>query len=365
MSTEESGGKNLFPFNSYDVFAYLIPGAVFLLVVYVYEYWCIDHLGYTHNPVHSIFQMFWPSASGEKLEFFNIPAFQAIVIFVSVLLFLYLMGHIIAAISSLYVDRVLVKKAHYYPFELFLGRKKNETTKSKAIKSNFILFNISTLAVYLSAAFFEFMTIMKFHVDYTVFHCMIGLLVMISLSSFIFSFSYSKSIFGLNLFSGLYSGISKRLRSVIGTESDISNQTISQFKSFMKKHLGLKKTTTSTDVYWLSFIFIVKKSPSANKALMNWLHLYSFARNVSVCFFLAYLYSVTSLILNLHNSDINDFSGLGTFKILVGLSIPILFWLLSILFLLRFFYLYVSYYSKFLIRSCANYYVENKRVSEK
>jgi len=93
----------------------------------------------------------------------------------------------------------------------------------------------------------------------------------------------------------------------------------------------------------LPYIYIADKSEIMHKIIINWLNLYSFMRNLAMAFYLAFIYTTISLSVDGHQLP----KGEG----LCAMYLPVALFGLAMLSLLRFYYLYSAYYTKFLYRA--------------
>lgn len=355
MSEKETENKSIFPFNGYDIFGYIIPGGVFFLSIYIFDFWAKKSMNFKHNPILTLISIFKPN---DVVNQWN--TFDSITFIIASVLVVYVIGHIIAALSSFFIDRLLIKKGHHYPIKLILLNQRKDSDGSKSIKGNFVVFNLFFLILHIASCIYLGISYSVHTVNWIYFHFFLLFIFLIILISFIFMFSYNKILFFLNPFSRLYDCIVERFREVLGSDGGISKEVKKGYKNFLRNELKLKKNNLTTDIYWLSCIYIARKSPSANKLLINWMHLYSFSRNLSTGFFISFIYCALSIFLNSHMLNGTDYHDVFKFKILVGCLIPLFFWGISILFLLRFYYLYHGYYSKFIVRTCAYLYNNNK-----
>tara|TARA_R110000850_G_scaffold32285_7_gene88884 strand:- start:8037 stop:9113 length:1077 start_codon:yes stop_codon:yes gene_type:complete len=356
MAEREVESKSMFPFNGYDIFGYIIPGGVFFLTVFIFDFWAKDSMNFEHNPMITLIGLFKPINQGSPLN-----TFDSIVFILSAILVIYVIGHIVAAISSFFIDRILIKKGHHYPIKSILLKVRKNTDGSKSIKGNFVVFNLVLLVLHISSCIYLAIAYSVYTHDYIYWHLFLLITIIIGLLSLVAMFSYSFILPFLKPFYFIYDFSLSRLREVIGTDGGISREVKKKYKRFLREELKLKRSNLTTDVYWLSYIYISRKSPLAVKALTNWMHLYSFSRNLATSFYIAFIYCVSSIGLNSHMLNGVSYNEVSKYKIFIGLVLPLTYWVLSILFLLRFYYLYHGYYSKFIIRTCAFLYEQSKK----
>jgi len=359
MSERENEQKSQFPFNGYDIFGYIIPGGMFFLAIYIFDYWAKTSMNFKHNPVLTLVGLFRPMHNNSQLNTFDSIAFV-----LAVILVIYVIGHIIAALSSFFIDRLLIKKGHHYPIKSILLKEPKNSEGAQSIKGIFILFNVSLGLFHLLSCTYLAFSYSVHAQNNIIWHIVLLVALLSVFISFLFMFSYNYLLNPLKPFTWIYNFFSKRLREIVGSEGGISKEVRKNYKKFLQSELKFKKDNLTTDIYWLSFIYISRKSPSAVKLLSNWMHLYSFSRNLASGFYVAFIYCTLSVSINSHLISDTNYQNVYKFKIMVGSFIPVAYWLISILFLLRFYYLYHGYYSKFIIRTCAFLYQQSKGIKD-
>ncbi len=105
----DSGRDIKNPFTAYDIFGNVFPGAVFLAALYLY-----DRIFGTVTLSSSIGKAISTPDISKWLEFGLVAILDLIVV--------YTLGHLIAALSSAFVDRMLMDRVHGYPYKrLFFG----------------------------------------------------------------------------------------------------------------------------------------------------------------------------------------------------------------------------------------------------
>lgn len=114
---------------------------------------------------------------------------------------------------------------------------------------------------------------------------------------------------------------------------------IREYQKEFEKYFEMKPQDVGSENYWLSYCYIRSQSPHLDAAVRNFLHMYSFARNVCSAM---YISLIVVIILNIWKYSVPQW-----LIILWGLSLL----LTALLLLIRYYYLYSSYYSKFIFRS--------------
>jgi len=118
-----------------------------------------------------------------------------------------------------------------------------------------------------------------------------------------------------------------------------------KFEKTFSKVFDYDYENADTNIYWYTRNFIIERSHELNEMLKNWFNLYSFSRNLSTAFYLAYLILSFELIFlerNIH-FDLNFSRSIIIYIIIILI--------ISIILLIRYAYLYYVYYNKYLYRS--------------
>lgn len=338
------------PFSSYDFFGYLMPGLIFLMTLCA---WLI-YANYIPLPDNFI-QTFKGAALGDSI----------IVLFI-VFSVSYFLGHLIGAISHLLYDRIIIRNIIGYPFQRLLktSHEPDDATRSSYIKVMVALFIILItpgfveLFVYVKENFF--FSIEKLYKQERLFpliiESIVGILVLCYLIHFVIckiremnrddfsSGQKQKKNAKISLALVVKNYVLKPIRKMTATNTLLEDEIIEAFKNQMSQQHHLNVDTNSSDVFWLASIDL-QKNKDVDRRLMNWLNLYGCLRNYSCSFFLLAVIIVSShwyKILWLH--EVTDLRG--SRILLVSLVIS------GILFL-RYWIIYYSYYSKYIIRAYA------------
>ena len=101
------------PFTPYDIFGYLIPGASFFIGAYFFDFLILESVPNSKFlPVYTVFHNSISTLGNN----FTIGAIYLIML----IIIAYVFGHVIASISSHFLDRLLVEKGHGYPLQQLL-----------------------------------------------------------------------------------------------------------------------------------------------------------------------------------------------------------------------------------------------------
>lgn len=136
-------------------------------------------------------------------------------------------------------------------------------------------------------------------------------------------------------------------RKITATDYDINDCLKKRFLEKLEDRTELKKEDFEkygSDIYWVTYIDLMKvKNPCHQGKISNWLDMYGCLRNYSCAFLLLAVIESFRLWFNVTNGKVNALD----FFILLGSLI------LSFLLFLRYWIMYYSYYSKYIIRAYA------------
>ena len=334
------------PFSTYDIFVYLSPPIMIFICIYLFERSLVKHkiLELT-TPVYSFLDSMLKSASKEA---FNWGAILALLI--CLICIVYIVGHLLATFSSLIIDRVLVYKGYGYPYENMLEIKiaDYKLISRKFYRGSFFWINFILLVFYFHKC------VVFFNLPELLFPIVIYILLVLFflfiILKLIFSARYHnestipaawKKIF--TFFSWPYDLLSGFLATYINPRRAINPGFVREFKKQFKYKFSLNSDESETNNFWLPYIHVSENSVNMGAALTNWLNLYSLSRNLSFSFYLLFLYSGFVFSFQIGRIELKMH---GAFFIF-----PISMFILSLILLIRFYYLYSSYYTKYTLRA--------------
>jgi len=123
---------------------------------------------------------------------------------------------------------------------------------------------------------------------------------------------------------------------------------IEHYGRLYKDLFGLDYRKADTNNYWLCSFYVAQRAPFLFRQQLNWLHLYSFARNLSIALYLDFLYCCAVLTYN--DPFLPSASCCDAAATLLR-SLPLLYFFVSLMLLLRYYYLYSCYYTRHLLRA--------------
>lgn len=355
-----------FPFDTYDFFGYLIPGFSVFALYFVFELFVlkpatgscyIAHMTIT-LPLYGLVEyaaqdgLGWPVQAG---------------LIIASVVGCYAMGHIISAFSSLFIDRLLVRKVYGYPHETLVppfdseeAKTYRESTRFSSTNARYYMAAFTWVNLYLvlrlSSVLNPEVALLKSGLAFAEWFLIISTIVKILFSFVAHRLSEATkgkgwwkgvdSILGVAyfLFAFPYYVASTFLAKVTNTRGGFDPNFREQFNKCYSNQDWPSKSTSTSNRFWLPFIFVSDKAPALGAMITHWLHLYSFARNLAAGCYISFVLMIIAL--SVYKRCIIE-SNLSA----VGWIIPMLALVLSAAMLIRFYYLYYCYYSKFTFRA--------------
>jgi hypothetical protein len=327
----------LVPFDLYDFFGYLFPGILFAANIGFFLYQVCPSLW---GPFHS-------SATGAGVGQADLPFLFALALVVAGTVVLYSLGHFVAIISYVIIDRVLIDGIEGYPilFQLSIEQPKRDYSES-TFKYLFALFNL-------------FLLLPMFIADYHALRWTIGILLcaiaVLIFQRFVIMFVRTtakgralshkvgdKPVIRLFLLPSklLIDPVIGFFRRLLGLDRQLPASLVALYKSlFEKRYPPLQSDNVESENYWLSAFHAIADHETHERTLHTWLHLYGFARNASAAFSLS-----AALILG------HVYFHAEAYTIATRVHLGIL-WCLAVALGLRYWVLYSKYYTKGVVRA--------------
>ncbi len=331
-------------FSLYDTFGYFIPGTTFVIGFYVF----LEIIGFN--------QEFNTKGYFDAMTQ-DFPTFFAV--FPVLGLFVYVLGHFIASISTVIMDKLLMERTLGYPFRRLFYRSLDweKSDRLRYLHRNRTFYK-SIVASSIISVSFNFMGANWWYVYF------------LSIAIFFLVF---KSLFSLLSLEdirdpdSLREGGSKRLRCaeiiwhifkpsliLFYASFDLAIYLLlylfrmckpfekkfqDKFSTKFKKTFGITVEEAGTNVYWLTYSYIQQNEENSVPLIQNWLNLYSLSRNISTVLLILFFCGLyPEMIFKDANTAILD-----RWLICTGIG-AIVFWL-------RYYYLYYNYYSKYIFRA--------------
>jgi len=346
--------SNQTPFDLYDFFGYLFPGMFFGVGLFV---------------VHALFsgtQTVAIVAQAQSLAtaFKDFKFVEAVLVLVVIFLMFYVFGHLVASFGSLLFEKKLLKGIFGYPTQYYLDvREKHQRKVAESVyKITFMLFNATLIIGILSIDFpkYEapFLACLKGLKWLLIiwFLLLLGFRPLLTWVQKRFVLAWLETVRKLavaSLYWTVFFLIDLPITLVFGSTGVLKRfdpDTIDAYKRKFYNDFELDVDEVDTNVFWLSYVFLVQHSPNSLPTIRNFLHMFSFARNTAAATFL--LLAITLSVKYVFGAQITP----GNAMLLYMFSM--ILYIFGLVMLLRYFYLYSSYFTKYILRS---YLIAEKR----
>lgn len=352
MSQPPGLAKDLrLPFDLYDFFGYLFPGTFFGFGSYILLR-LNQSAGISPEEILNRFSEFKGELS------FGIGFFLLFIL----LVILYLLGHVVGSLGSLILEKYLVKNIMGYPSEYYLRLREGKApTLSEVFYKWIFVCSLLTLVVGVLAIDYNgLVPVFKVLLIWVGVLFISRILILLRREIWILpakmaqgesapaylSWVKWRTRITKQLARPTYYLIdlpSKVLFASTGVLSPFDSQFVEKFNSKFENEFKIRFAESGTNGFWLCYVKVVKDMPSSLPVIKNFLHMYSFARNMSAaCFLLVVFQLFLTFVLDVGHATEN-------WPYILGLNLS--FWLIGVLMLLRYFYIYASYYTKFLFRA--------------
>ena len=349
------------PFGSYDIFSYLIPGATSILGVLNFEHWYqqISHDKALTPVLPTLLGPIPQTPSDNTVYSISFAAVLLCVVYVS--------GHVVSSVSSFFLDRIYVAKAQGYPYEtlLLLPRVSGPGFRRPDSKGFYqgVFFWVNLYLILRFMTFFLNFTSLKLilHLVEVVLALAAAAKLAASLGRGIPS---NKLYHWLNrpgprrwlvlpikfylarLFPLPFQAISRSIEGHVRTGRAFEPAMRDRYVKSFREKFGLDPLHAGNDNFWLCKMFIANESPEFNRNLAYWLDMYTYARNLATACYIAFLYCFCFVYLQYPRHSLVQGRDL-----FILISVPLGYFLMAGVLAIRFRYIYVGYYNRFLYRS--------------
>lgn len=372
------------PLTPYDILAYLLPASTFFLLIYLFEFWCREKEIFPeeilHTPLWTAVGMLFPS--GENWV-------DSTVFFLFAVGVTYVAGHLIASISSLVLDRVFISKGYGYPFSSLLNLDRTSSRRSDLdgyyyrgiffwVNGYILLRFIETLLIdptlripVVSFLLEDPASVIGRAADLIGWWILIFMVLKLAAEKWGIDPAKDKApamrprvvsslaflhkpmtlirkavVQAVKGYSFFYDKVAAGLARYVYTRESFDESFQHKFKTFFSQKFRYSSKVADTNNFWFAYMYILTNSPELTRLATNWFRLYSFVRNLSTSFYLAFIYAFSWLWW--YSSE---FAGRKQYDLEVLLWGTLSVLVLSFLLLIRYYYLYVSYFSRFVFRS--------------
>lgn len=299
--------------DAYDFFGYMIPGFVLLFSIFLAHVGATKKLSYMRY-----FESFnFLSTKIETAQYVTVVAF--------VVLTSYILGHVVGSIAAFFYEKLVVKKIFGYPYKILFS---NPTSNNLHSADHYRAFFVTTYATIFSFIFFpkEFLIFIKIHywaliIAIAICACTHKLLPFISDAV---AWTLSKPFLLLEFIGGHF----------VNKHAPFPNTFQMLLRTKFEDEFGIKMDSDiSPETFWAIYWSTTSRDEYIRAKIEKWMILYSFMRNMG-CAFL-----ISAVIISIPQIFLPE-----TDKFIKSHSIALV--VLSSIFILRYYYLYYSYYSK-------------------
>ena len=280
------------------------------------------------------------------------------------IVFLYATGHVVAAISSFFLDRILVFKGYGYPYTFLVLTLPSSTVQQGS--RNFYRGSIFWLNVWL----FVWLILRIFYMG-----AALGLYSWLIIAVPFFVFLIAKLVISDVCNRKTFSGMPRcyaRLRLIlfrnrarvlswtkgyalgfnapadlvgklINTNIALEDDVRDAYRKFFKSNFHMDPNKADSNNYWFSTFFVMQKERKLYDRISQWYQISNFARNMAAAFYLAYFYGLICVFCSSDQSVPGGKASIIFFQ--VGLLA------VACIMVIRFYHAFVSYYSKGLYRA--------------
>ena len=361
-----------------DILNYIVPGATLLIFVILFEITAPDRSSDSPHRAAEFWRTIEPFVTNGG---WLIPTLLGL----AIVLLSYVAGHLVDSVSMLLIDRTLVFKGYGYPYANLLVPAPDENTaashNAEGLEPHDPIWDPYSATFYRGAflllnAYFSlrFTELVFRHTGWRVGEMtardearFVMVLFVIQVALKIVSggsraehdtwlkrqLQHERWGRALYDFARKLAGIvASPMNLIVGILKPVLNTRFSFNASFRKKYLihferrfGLAAHTAQSNNFWLTYCFLTSHSPSLTASLRRWETLFLFSRNLSTALFLYFQFVLIWLFMH------SPFLSWRDKNVATALEGAAFAYVLSLILLIHFYYLYVSYFSKFLYRS--------------
>jgi hypothetical protein len=352
--------KMKIPFGEMDFLAYVLPGGIMLLSIFVFEFWMFSRLGVeaVHVPVFIAFR------ETAQFSVFATNWIYSALYILCVLCVAYVSGQLLAVLSAFFFERVLIGKGLGYPFEHLLnvvrpGREHKE--HSIAFYCGFFFwFNLYLLlryvqtfwpsnwyrwALFVSEAVISLAIASKLLRDFAVYK-LPKKLNGTSLEKWQPRIDWFRTVvdtFLKHYFALPFRGLVNLLSSYVRLRDPLEARILEQYTDAFAGIFDMSPGEAGSNNYWMSRFFTGHANSRIDIEINRWRWTYKFARNISMAFYISFLYCLMSS--QLQSKMIPEDKG---YALAVMTGAFLFMWLLA---LVQYIYLYDNRYSQMVIRA--------------
>lgn len=332
--------KGWVPFTLYDFFGYLFPGMILGGGIILYYNSIIINSQFYNN-----FKIMYKDFSG---------LFSVMTLLLG-LVVVYVIGHFVATISHITIDRIVVGTILRYPYSTLLKISEKERKIVWPMHKLILVLLMSIWVLSIITIFIpKLQLFVVFFIYALLFILVLRIIFMLIKAAFpsIKKYEPNTSVWWYKLFIGWHSKlidsiIINPIRQFLSIDKCFDVELASNIKKEIQDRFFVNCNNIESDNFWLPCLDILK-NPIYDRMINNWLHLYGLSRNLCMSFFLLSAFAILNHYLI--KFRVSNFEQVFIFLTIIGAAV----------FGVRYVMLYYTYYSKNVFRFFYIERTENK-----
>lgn len=329
-------------YSIYDFMGYIIPGCFFTSVLFIVFIGIGSNSTLVSYITHSYDAMSHKTANPAIIEIVTV----ALVFFFALVIF-YLVGHFIATIGHLTIDRILVFSLLKYPIIKKLGFSGTNDYFIMAVHA--IIWGLFLISYFFLLLFLLLrwrcglnISLNTLLISLAILWCRIVLIPIFSNSAddLLVKNEHWLGKISKSVYTFVYRCSINPMAKLLFLEKKFHHEFIDEIKQRYQENFNVKMSESDTNTYWLIHHYVVSHSSVFEKYKNNWLRLYGLCRNIAMA---------SSLICGLQVLLTLKYSNVITAT--PNMQVCFLCALIAPIFLFRYLILYYNYYTKNLIRA--------------
>lgn len=357
-----------------DILDYIAPGGTFLLAVFLFEWWARDAASHSnvtglghqiHTPIRTAIVHIFPSTQQENWLASLLAASFGLGV-------AYILGHIVASVSAFLIERTFIYKAYGWPSLQLLGvveSNEHERHISRCFyRSAFFWINAWLLTGYLliCAQSLKASSLVESGLRLIMWPILL-LVIFLGVSRLVSIYrkhrearnktSWIHRIHGTSRFRAIRDGFAEgtsapyelcagALARILETRRAFDQPFVSRCREYFAYWFRTTPEEAGSNLFWLPYCFVLDKSSTFGAMLNHWRMQYAFSRNLAAAFYMSFLWSASVLCLQR-----TILAGIPTYQLGVLCAIPFAYFVLGTIMLIRYYYIFVCYYTKFVYRA--------------
>jgi hypothetical protein len=330
------------PFDIYDFFGYLFPG--FLMCLYFWIFCKFTNIEFIKNL--------------DSYKIYMSDTFTLLLSIVALIIIFYIMGHLVATLGVLALDRIFFYGIFDLPVNYLLNIEHETRTYVEATYK--YIFFISHLVFILTI--FTYIRSLRY-----IIYILILFLIFLILFRFfteIIRFFYKETKVFINIADNgfvrsvilrptrIIDPILNLIRMAVNNNKKFPDEFIHNYEKAFMNTFNMDYRKAKDENYWLPFFYVASKDQYHTNLIRNWHNLYGFSRNISCASYISVLITAGWLIY--HGETYNVYVA---YQLIISLIVAWIFYL-------RYLNLNQTYHTKNIIRSFLTLYLRESKYEQ-